>query len=198
MVRAGVIDCSRVKNRCLFKYPPSPGRCAAIDCLWRVWWCRGEFLGSATRAGKCMCFESTHCSTGPQPCSACPDGIMAVRSSQPQTRCMAQFGWFRVLRGGSRAPSGSSRVRATEETRCGGGLRPRDEWTPSALPRYSELLTANMLTTLRLRVKRRCRRPGAPPGHDPATVARVRRRTRGVLVEFGLVCDGTGRGIVAW
>lgn len=80
----------------------------------------------------------------------------------------------------------------------GGGLRPRDEWTPSALPRYSELLTANMLTTLRLRVKRRCRRPGAPPGHDPATVARVRRRTPGVLVEFGLVCDGTGRGIVAW
>lgn len=37
----------------------------------------------------------------------------------------------------------------------------------------------------------------APPGRDPTTVARVRRRTQGWFfwgffwVEFGLVCDGT-------
>lgn len=86
---------------------------------------------------------------------------MAVCSWQAQTRCMFQFGWFRVLRGGPHTLSCLSRVRgATEKTRRGGGGASRDEWTPSALPRYSEMLTANMLTTLRLRVKRRCRAPG--------------------------------------
>lgn len=121
--------------------------------------------------------------------------LCAPRRHKP--RCMVHFGPVRVrlLRGGSRTPACLSRVRgATEKTRGGeGGVRPRDEWTPSALPRYSELLTANMLTPLRrLRVKQRCRRSGAPPGHDPASVGRVRRQMRGVWVEFGPVLDGTG------
>lgn len=138
----------------------------------------------------CMCFGSTHCSTGPQPCSAYPYGIMAVCSSQAQARCVFALGWFHVLRDGPHPLGCPSRVRgATAKTHK--GLRPRDEWTPSALPRYAELLTANMLTTLPLRVKQRCRRCGSRPVDILTLVARVGRQTRRVVVEFGLVCDGT-------
>lgn len=135
----------------------------------------------------------------PNLAAPCPDGIMAGRSSQPRKpRCM---GTVRLVPWGV-APV--RRVRATEETRRGGwvggggvgGLRPRDEWTP--IPRYSEMLTANMLTTLRLRVKQRCR---GSAGSRPKDRRPGSATDPGVFffflfvffwVEFGLVRDGTG------
>lgn len=70
-----------------------------------------------------MCFESTHCSTGPQPCSALPGrhhGWALSAATNPDAR----YGWAGSggpsgVGGGSRPPGGLSRVRATEETRRG-------------------------------------------------------------------------------
>lgn len=148
------------------------------------------------RAGMCMCFESTHCSTGPQPCSAYPHGIMAVRSSQETSPMRVRVGLVSVCFAMVPLlllphPLGRSSPVRGATGKSHKGLRPRDEWTPSALPRYAELLTANMLTTLPLRVKQRCRRFGSRPVGILAFVARVGRQTRRVVVGFRLVCDGT-------